>query len=115
MGHWHARAWSGPAARNERRLMMNDIPPGWSYNPSAWPHRLPVLVLALAGCAVATFLALYQLNVIAHVWEPFFGSGSRVILRESSIARLLPVPDALIGAVLYLLDALTDVIGGRAR
>ena len=95
--------------------MNNDIPPGRSFNPSAWSHRLPVLALALAGCGIATYLTLYQLDVIAHVWEPFFHSGSRVILKESSIARLLPVPDALIGAVVYLLDATLNVVGGPAR
>ena len=70
-------------------------PPGWGHNPSRWSHRLPVLLLALAGCGIATYLALYQVHVVAHVWEPFFGDGSRVILRESSIARLLPVLEAL--------------------
>src|SRR3954454_11231365 len=95
--------------------MMDDRPPGWSYNPLAWSERLPVLALALAGCAIATYLALYQLDVVAHVWEPFFGSGSRRILKESSIAHLLPIPDALLGAVVYVLDAAADVLGGRTR
>jgi uncharacterized membrane protein len=95
--------------------MTGDVPPGSRHNPSAWPRRLPVLVLALAGCAIATYLALYQLQVVGHVWEPFFGDGSRVILRESSIARLLPVPDALLGAAVYLLGAAADLIGGGDR
>src|SRR5207249_363639 len=63
----------------------------------------------------ATYLVLYQLGVIADVWEPFFGEGSRLILRQSAIARLLPVPDALLGALAYLLDAAADAAGGHDR
>jgi len=90
------------------------VPPGWSYNPSAWSERLPILALALLGFGIALYLALYQLGVFATVWEPFFGGGSRTILR-SSVSRLLPIPDAALGAIGYLLDAVTGAIGGRAR
>ena len=48
------------------------------------------------------------------VWEPFFGDGSRTIL-NSSVSRILPIPDAVLGAFGYLLDAMTGIIGGRAR
>ena len=92
-----------------------DTPPGWSYNPSAWSERRPVLGLALAGFGIATYLGLYQLDVVQRVWEPFFGEGSYRILKESSIAHLLPVPDAVLGAVVYLLDATAGAVGGRAR
>jgi uncharacterized membrane protein len=95
--------------------MTDDIPPGWSHNPSAWPRRLPGLILALTGLGIATYLGLYQLHVVATVWEPFFGAGSRYILRESSIARLLPVPDALLGAFLYFLEFLAENFGGADR
>jgi uncharacterized membrane protein len=75
---------------------------------------LPIIALALAGFGIATYLALYQWGVLARVWEPFFGDGSRVIL-NSSISHLLPVPDAALGAFGYLLDAVTGIIGGRQR
>jgi hypothetical protein len=58
---------------------------------------------------------LYQLNIVRVVWEPYFGDGSHHILKESSIAHLLPVPDAVFGAIVYLLDAATGAIGGRTR
>jgi uncharacterized membrane protein len=96
-------------------MVDRDVPPGWTYNPSEWSRRLPVLLLALAGCGIATYLALYQVGVIASVWEPFFGKGSSLILRQSSIAHLLPVPDAALGAVAYLLEAIADRVGGRSR
>lgn len=95
--------------------MADDRPPGWTFNPSSWSGRLPVLGLALAGCAIAGYLALYQVGQLSRVREPCFGEGSRRILRESSIAHLLPVPDAALGALIYLFEAIADGVGGRAR
>jgi hypothetical protein len=51
-----------------------DVPPGWGHNPSKWSHRLPVLLLALAGCGVATYLALSQVDVLPGVGGPLFGN-----------------------------------------
>jgi uncharacterized membrane protein len=93
---------------------QSSVPPGWDANPSSWTQRAPIIVLALIGFAVAAYLALYQWGVLASVWEPFFGDGSRVIL-NSSISHLLPIPDAALGAFGYLLDAVTGVIGSRRR
>lgn len=89
-------------------------PPGWDYNPSTWGERLPLVALALLGFAVAGYLALYQLRVIHGVWEPFFGDGSQRVL-NSGVSRLLPVPDAALGAAGYLADAVSGAIGGRER
>ena len=91
----------------------SELPPGWTYNPSRWSERLPVLALALTGFGIAAYLGMYQLGAFPVVWEPFFGDGSHRILKESSIAHLLPVPDAILGAVVYLLDATAGSIGGR--
>ncbi len=52
--------------------------------------------------------------MLSTVWEPFFGQGSRVIL-TSSVSRLLPIPDAALGALGYVLDAVTGAVGGRGR
>ncbi len=90
-------------------------PPGWSYNPSRWSERLPIAALALVGFGIASYLALYQWEVIGRVWEPFFGAGSREILHHSGVSHLLPLPDAALGAAGYLLDAVSGVIGGRDR
>jgi uncharacterized membrane protein len=92
----------------------SSIPVGWDYNPSALSQRLPIVVLALAGFAIATYLALYQYGVVETVWEPFFGDGSRVIL-SSPLSRVLPVSDATLGAAGYLADGVTGLIGGRDR
>lgn len=93
---------------------MNLNPPGWNKNPSEWRERIPIVALALVGTAIASYLALYQLNVVGSVWEPFFGNGSRKIL-NSRVSHILPIPDAALGAFGYLLDAVTGVIGGRER
>jgi len=90
------------------------VPPGWNYNPSEWSQRLPIVALALGGFGIALYLALYQWRVFETVWEPFFGDGSRVIL-NSRVSRILPVPDAALGAFGYLVDALSGVIGRRDR
>jgi uncharacterized membrane protein len=106
----------------EDRVRSTDatfVPPGWDYNPASWSQRLPIVALALVGFGIAMYLSLYQWRLVDHVFEPFFGSGSRHILRESSVSRLteryVGVPDAFLGAIGYLADAIAGVIGGRAR
>lgn len=89
-------------------------PPGWEQNPSAWRERLPLVLLALIGFGIATYLALYQFGLFASVWEPFFGAGSRAIL-HSRVASLLPIPDATFGALAYLLEAGFGLLGGQTR
>ncbi len=89
-------------------------PPAWDYNPSAWSQRIPLLIYALVGFLISLYLGLYQLGTFESVWEPFFGDGSRKVL-HSSISKLLPVPDALLGAFGYLVDAVTGAIGSKSR
>ncbi len=93
---------------------VGTTPAGWDTNPSAWNQRLPIVAVALLGTAVATYLALFQIGVIGSVWEPFFGRGSERIL-TSRVSHVLPIPDAALGALGYLLDAMTGAIGGTDR
>src|SRR3954453_15827808 len=81
---------------------------------SAWSRRIPVIVLSVAGVAVATTLTLFPTDVLPPVWDPFFGSGSRQVL-TSSVSQALPVHDASLGAVAYLLEAILESIGGTRR
>lgn len=92
----------------------DDIPPGWDYNPALWSQRLPIVGLALVGVGIATWLTLFQVGVLSTIWEPFFGDGSRRVL-ESSLSRVLPVPDAALGAFGYFVDAVAGVLGGTKR
>jgi uncharacterized membrane protein len=89
-------------------------PPAWDYNPSAWSQRWPLIFIAMVGFIIAMYLGLYQVDVVIAVWEPFFGDGSSKVL-NSEVSRALPVPDALLGAFSYLLDAVTGVIGSTSR
>lgn len=82
---------------------------------SGWHHRLPVFGLALIGCAIATYLTLYQWHVTSSVWDPIFGSHSSEAVLSSAVSRLLPVPDATLGAFAYLIEAIAAAIGGRNR
>jgi uncharacterized membrane protein len=84
-------------------------------NPSSWSHRLPVVVLALLGCGLATYLTLYQWHVTATVWDPIFGARSSEAVLTSAVSRLLPVPDATLGALAYLVEAIVTAVGGQER
>lgn len=95
-------------------MHKDEIPPGWDYNPASWPQRIPIIVLAVIGFLVATYLSLYQFRVISTVWEPFFGNGSVKIL-NSPVSHVLPIPDAALGALGYLADAVGGAVGGRRR
>jgi hypothetical protein len=96
-----------------------NAPPGWTYNPAAWGQRLPIAAAAAVGFLIAGYLWLYQWRVFDTVLEPLFGDGSRVVLRESEVAnrteRYLGLPDAALGALGYLADAVAAVIGGPRR
>lgn len=72
------------------------------------------MALAMIGFLIAGYLSLYQWQVFSTVWEPFFGQGSRKIL-NSSVSYILPIPDAALGAIGYLGDAVAGVIGGEKR
>lgn len=99
-------------------MTANDhAPPGWTTNPSSWAARLPIIVIALVGVAVSGYLALFQLGYLETVWEPFFGNGSRKIL-DSRISKVIspgPLPDAALGTIGYLTDAVTGIIGSQER
>lgn len=96
-------------------------PPGWSYNPSDWTQRLPIIVLALVGLYVSRYLAGYQLGHLPGVWEPFFAgspedprNGTEEII-SSWVSAAFPVSDAALGGYTYLLEILTGLVGSRRR
>lgn len=91
-----------------------DIPPGWSYNPSTWVQRAPIIALALVGFFIARYLSAYQLGHIKSVWDPFFGKGTETII-TSHVSRAWPVPDAGLGALTYILEALSGFMGDKRR
>ena len=88
---------------------------GDTSNPSGWTHRVPVLLLALVGCGLSVYLTLYQWHLTGSVWDPLFGAGSSEAVLTSFVSRLLPVPDATLGAVAYLVEAVLTALGGSDR
>jgi uncharacterized membrane protein len=91
-----------------------DIPPGWTYNPSAWSQRVPIVLIGAVAFFVAAYMAGYQLGHMKNVWDPFFGEGTRNVL-ESEVSKMFPVSDAGLGAVTYLLEALSGLMGDPRR
>jgi len=88
--------------------------PSTISSPSSFPKRLLIAALALTGAACAAGLALRQLGWIAHVWDPFFGTGSDRVV-TSWVSHLLPIPDAALGVGAYVLEAALDLTGGTGR
>lgn len=108
-----------PGMSMESMLAQDDIPPGWDYSPSSWSQRLPIIGLAFVGFFIARYLSAYQLGHIDGVWEPFFEraaarNGTERII-TSDVSRAWPVADAGLGALSYLLEALSGMMGDRRR
>ena len=83
------------------------VPPGFDKNPTRWSRRLPIVVLAFAGLCVSVYLTLYQVNVLAGVWDPFF--------RSKEVLEYLGVPDAALGALAYGAEIVLSLISGREK
>lgn len=99
-----------------------DIPPGWSYNPSGWAQRLPIILFALIGLLVARYLSAYQLGQVSGVWDPFFpglpgepGKNGTEAVITSAVSKAFPIPDAALGGYTYALEIVTGIVGSRAR
>lgn len=90
------------------------IPPGWSYNPSTWLQRGPIIALSLLAFLMARYMAGVQLGHVETAWDPFFGAGAMNVL-HSDVSRAWPVSDAGLGAVAYLVEALMGFMGGETR
>lgn len=91
-----------------------EIAPGWSYNPSTWHQRAPMIILGLVGWLISRYLAAFQLGYISSVWDPVFGDGTRRVL-TSEVSRMMPVSDAGLGAFAYTIEFLMAWMGGRTR
>jgi len=106
----HAAEDTGPA-----------IPPGFTYNPSSWPQRLPIALLAFVGWMLSRYMAAYQLGYIDTVWDPFFVNPSLPYADEtldvitSKVAKSFPIPDAGLGAFAYSLEMISAFKGSTRR
>ncbi|HEV8353649.1 MAG TPA: vitamin K epoxide reductase family protein [bacterium] len=98
------------------RLQMPGVavPPGWSYNPSTWVQRAPIIVLGLVSYFMSRYMSAFQLGHIPAVWDPFFGEGTARIL-TSDVSRMFPISDAGLGAYVYMIELLSTVMGDSRR
>jgi nucleoside-diphosphate-sugar epimerase/uncharacterized membrane protein len=108
-----------PGMSMEGMMDTSDMPPGWSYSPSTYLQRLPIIALGAIGFVIARTLAAYQLGHIDGVWEPFFSgdavrNGTEFII-TSDVSKAWPVADGGLGATSYMFEVLMGVMGGRAR
>lgn len=93
---------------------QSTIPPGWSYNPSAWSQRFPIATLAFFCWMISRYLAAYQLGYLETVWDPFFDPGTKGVL-ESTVSKAFPVSDAGLGALAYTMEFFSTCQGGTNR
>jgi uncharacterized membrane protein len=91
-----------------------DVPRGWSYNPSSWPQRAPIIALALVGFVLSRQMTAFQLEHIGSLLDPFFGLGTERVL-TSEVSRAFPIPDAGLGAVAYMVELLMGFMGDKRR
>lgn len=105
-----------PGLAHHRAAMAGgpEVPPGWSYNPSSWHQRAPIIALAAAGWFLSRALAAVQLGYVDAAWEPFFGPGTERVL-HSDVSRAWPISDAGLGAFAYTFELLMGFMGGKAR
>jgi len=73
-------------------------------------RRRITLLLALVGLGIATYLTLYQIDILPSVWDPVFGHGSRTVLDLTS-----PVPDAAAGVAAYGFEVILTLLGDNER
>lgn len=91
-----------------------DVPPGWSYNPSSWSQRAPIIALGLIGFLLSRQMTSFQLHYVPSFPDPFFGPGTVRVL-TSDVSRAFPIPDAGLGAVAYMVEFLMGFMGDKAR
>ena len=103
-----------PGMPGMRMLPGPDVPRGWSYNPSSWPQRAPIIALALVGFFLSRQMASFELHYVTTFRDPFFGIGTVRVL-TSDVSRAFPIPDAGLGAVAYMIEFLMGFMGDKAR
>ena len=91
-----------------------EIPPGWSYNPSSWNQRLPIVFMAFLAWMSARYMAAYQLGYIDYIWDPIFVDGTEKVV-TSPLSKSFPISDAGLGALVYTMEVLMGFKGSTRR
>ncbi len=88
------------------------------YNPSSWPQRIQMALIALVATGIALYLGLYQWHVIPWVWDPVFGDGTKNVLTSPlshDFTRWIRIPDAMLGVFAYFSDVIFALAGSKKR
>ncbi len=97
---------------------LDVISPGMHHNPSSWRQRVAIALIATVAFLIATYMGLYQWGLIGSVWDPVFGHQSVAVL-DSNVSHQLRswfmIPDAVLGAIGYLGDAIFGMAGSTRR
>lgn len=97
---------------------LKAAPEPWDYNPSSWRHRVPICLLAGVAFVIAAYMGLYQWRLIGGAWDPVFG-GQTIEVLDSEVShrmrRWFGIPDAVLGALAYLGDAVFGLAGSERR
>jgi len=86
-----------PGMSREGMMDESTVPPGWTYSPSSWLQRLPMIALGFFGFLIARHLTSYQLGQTSAVWDPFFSggdvkNGTEFIITSSVSRGRFPMP-----------------------
>ncbi|HXH53445.1 MAG TPA: vitamin K epoxide reductase family protein [Sphingomicrobium sp.] len=108
-----------PGMSHEGMMDESTIPAGWTYSPSSWPQRIPIIILGFFGFLIARYLAAYQLGHIDSAWDPYFDglgalNGTEYII-TSHVSQAWPMADAGLGATAYMIEALMGAMGSAKR
>ncbi|MBS0625137.1 MAG: vitamin K epoxide reductase [Verrucomicrobia bacterium] len=90
----------------------------YRYQPSAMGQRVLICFIAAIAVIVATYMGLYEWQLIDSVWDPVFGKETEDVLNSevSHILRIwMRLPDAVMGSVAYLGDILFALAGSVQR
>lgn len=108
-----------PGMSHEGMMDESTVPPGWTYSPSSWLQRLPIIALGFFGFLIARYLTAYQLGHVSAIWEPFFSGGvgrnGTEFIITSDVSRAWPIPDAGLGAAAYMIETLMGAMGTASR
>jgi uncharacterized membrane protein len=99
-------------------MRHSDAAPPFDYNPSAWSQRIPICLLAMVAFGISAYMGLYQWRLVDSVWDPVFGDQTQKVLDSDvshRMARWFGTPDAVLGAVAYLGDAVFGIAGSTRR
>lgn len=106
------------ASHPPRNADLNVFPPGWDYNPSSWRQRITIAALAMVAFFIAAYMAAYQWRLVDSVWDPIFGQQTVQVLDSDVSERMkhwFGIPDAALGAIAYLGDAIFGLAGSTRR